>query len=211
MGPLGFTHCYYFSQMMKRLYCALVLVLAACSPDEANEPAVEQRVIDVETTLTVVLQERPQERTSIWMEWALKDVPAIAERLKGIKAELDRNQRNNSICFGVRGIVGEGASICHKSQFTVMVLARSPNESISANLSYFEDRAEEPLRSSIRQFIEALATGPIDTGQQQCVRLMLRDPTSGQLDPVAPVLVLVRLHEIPPPAAINSSIAICLK
>lgn len=196
---------------MKRLCYALVLVLVACSPAEANEPAVEQRVIDVNTTLTEVLQERPQERTSIWVEWALKDVPAVAERVTGIKAELARNRRNNSICLGVRGIVGKSASVCHKSQFTVMVVARNHGESISANLSYFEDRTDDPLRSSIRQFIQALSTDPIDTGQQQCVRLVLRDPTSGQLDPIAPVLVLVRLREMPPSASVNSSIAICLK
>jgi hypothetical protein len=196
---------------MKRLCCAIVLVLSTCSYAEANEPVVEQRAIDVGTTLTEVLQERPQERTSIWVEWALKDVPAVAERVRDIKAELDRNRRNNSICLGMRGIVGEGASICHKSQFTVMILARNPEESISANLSYFEDRADDPLRSSLRQFIQALATDPIDTGQQQCVQLVLRDPTSGQLDPVAPVLVLVRLREMPPSASVNSSIAICLK
>lgn len=196
---------------MKRFCCAVVLALAARSPGEANEPAVEQRVLDVSTTLTEVLEERPQERTSIWVEWALKEVPAVAERVTGIKAELDRNRRNNSICLGVRGIVGESASVCHKSQFTVMVLGRNHGESISANLSYFEDHADDPLRSSIRQFIQALATDPIDTGQQQCVRLVLRDPTSRQLDPVAPVLILVQLSEMPPSASVNSNVAICLK
>lgn len=211
MGPLESTRCNYFTQKMKRLYCTLVLLLAACSPAEENEPAVEQRVIDVSTTLTEVLQERPQERTSIWVEWALKEVPAVAERVTGIKAELDRNRRNNTICLGVRGIVGKSASVCHKSQFTVMILWRNHGESISANLSYFEDLTDDPLRSSIRQFIQALASDPMDTGQQQCVRLVLRDPSSGQLDPVAPVLVLVRLREIPPSASVNSSIAICLK
>ena len=91
---------------MKRLCNTLVLVLVACSPAAANEPAVEQRAIDVSTTLTEVLQERPLERTSIWVEWALKDVPAVAERVTGIRAELARNQRNNSICVGARGLVG---------------------------------------------------------------------------------------------------------
>src|SRR5687768_13183436 len=117
-----------FQPKMKRLCCALVLLLAACSPSDADEPAAEQRTIDVKTTLTEVLQERPQERTSIWVEWALKDVPAISERVLGIKAELDRNQRNNSICLGMRGIVGKGASVCHKSQFTALILARNPGE-----------------------------------------------------------------------------------
>ena len=200
-----------FQPKMKRFCCSLVLILVTGTSVEANEPAVEPRVIDVGTTLTEVLEERRQERTSIWIEWALKEVPAISERVTDIKAELDRNRRNNSICLGVRGVVGRGASVCHKTQFTVMVLGRNYDESISANLSYFEERAEDPLRSSIRQFSQALATDPIDTGQQQCVRLVLRDPTSRQLDPVAPVIVLVRLLEILPSASVNASIAICLK
>ena len=200
-----------FQPKMKRLCCALVLVLMTCSHAEANEPAVEQRIIDVNITLADVLQERPQERTSIWVEWALKDVPAVAERVTGIKAELDRNRRNNSTCVGARGIIGKSGTFCNKSQFTVMVLARNHDESISANLDYFEDAADDPLRPSIRQFIQALAKDPIDTGQQQCVRLALRDPTSGRLDPLAPVLVLVRLREMPLSTSVNSSIAICLK
>lgn len=185
--------------------------MVACGTAQATEPTIEKRVIDVSTTLTEVLQERPQERTSIWVEWALKDVPAVAERVAGIKAELAHNQHNNSICVGARGIVGKSGTICNKSQFTVMVLARNHDESISANLSYFEDGTDDLLQSSIRQFVQAVATDPIDAGQQQCVRLVLRDPISGQLDPVAPVLVLVRLREMPPSASVNSSIAICLK
>ncbi|NJO34387.1 MAG: hypothetical protein HC869_15915 [Rhodospirillales bacterium] len=196
---------------MKHLCRTLFLILAVCSPVEANEPAVEQRVIDVKATLTDVLQQRPQERTNIWIELALKDVPAVAERVNGLKAELDRNRRNNTICAGARGIVGKSGTVCNRSQFTVMILARNDGESVSANLRYFEDAADDPLRSSIRQFVQALATDSIDTGQQQCVRLVLRDPTSGQLDPVAPVLVLVRVREMPPSAGINASIAICLE
>jgi hypothetical protein len=189
-------------------YVCAFFCIGTCNSSDASADAVQE--IDSVTTLSSVLEQRGQDETNILIEGTLIKIPVVAERVSALKADLDQERRNHSICVaGVRGSIGKSAFVCNDNDFAIMLLVRQPNETISSNLRYIEEFAGEPLKSALSQFIKTVSSHPLNNGERDCVRLILKDAATGATR--TPAIVLVRPTQMILQGGEDEILATCLQ
>jgi hypothetical protein len=184
---------------LQRSCLAMACVLAFLCDGSSNAASAASRLkqiaIDRSTSLQSVLIEQDSDRTKILVELSLTEYEPIVARLTQMKAYFGSIQRNNTFCVGQRGLVGKSGFLCNRSDFDVMLLAKSPGESISSNIAYIVEFAEEPLRSALSTAIDAFSKDPIDDADPACARFVFRDSDTNEIRQDIPAIVVVTLSE----------------
>lgn len=188
--------------------CVLALSCDGSGSDASAASQLKPVTIDTMTSLQSVLIEQQSDRTRILVELALTDHQPVADRLAQIKAYFRSIKRNNTVCIGQRGISLKSGFLCNKPEFDVMVLAKSPSESISSNVASIAEFAEEPLRSALSTVVHTLSEDPINAANTACARLVFRDSDTNEIRQDIPTIVMVTADQIDPS---NEDLQTCLR
>lgn len=183
----------------RSIIAATCLLLAACDAGtpSAKMTTVNGLEIDAHTTVEEALAARNDPSTEVLFEVSLNSIPAASERIAELRQGLEKNRRNNSICFsGGPAKLGKAASTCNSYDYDVLFLHRRGNQQISDNLSYYTEFAEEPLRGGLVTAIEVLKQIDLDQAVAACTRIVFRDAASHKLRNDIPVIVMVDPTEL---------------
>jgi hypothetical protein len=198
---------------LERICLVVACVLAFSCDGSTNDASAASRLkpvtIDKNITLQSILIEQRSDRTKVLVELSLTGYQPVMARIAELKDHFRSIQRNNMFCFGQRGAALEfGAFLCHRSDFDIMLLAKSPGESISSNIADIVKISEEPLRSALSTVVDALSKDPINETNTACARLVFRDSDTNEIRQDIPAIVAVTPNQTQPS---NEDLQSCLK
>ena len=158
--------------------------------------------LDTGLTIRKALAERDEISTDILVEASIANIALVRERIGRLRQELADRKADNSVCIGGgiagwtgRPTIGKTAFTCNDYDYDLMILARSEGQSISSNLRFIEEFAEDPLHAGLVDAIDIVSAQPIDDADTDCARLAFRDPASSKVRKDVPIIVMIRLAE----------------
>ena len=178
------------------------------STDASSDSQSGPVTVDRSTTLQSVLIEQQSDRTRVLVELSLTEYQPIVDRLYEMKAYFQSIQRNNTVCVGQRGRFLKSGFLCNRSDFDVMILAKSPNESISSNIADIAEFSEEPLRSALSTVVDTLSEDLINHADNTCARFVFRDSDSNEIRQDIPAIVVVTVDQM---QSANEDLQACLR
>ena len=183
-----------------RLALAIIcMMLAGCgdgdpSHDATAAPGVR---IDAYTTVDEALAARHDGSIDILFEAALSQIPAVSERLARLRHRLDEARRNSSVCLSSGPAqFGKTGAVCNVYDYDVLFLLRRTDQPISANLAWYEEFAQEPMRAGLVAAMEALHQAEINEVSGVCARMVFRDSASEQIRVDIPIIVVIDPNEM---------------
>lgn len=179
-----------------RFGVACALVCAGLSGDALAASKLKPVTIDRSATLQSVLVEHQSDRTRVLAELSLTEYPPVVSRLDEMKSYFQNMQRNNTFCIGQRGMYLKSGFLCNRSDFDIMILAKSPSENISSNIADIAEFSEEPLRSALSTIVQALSEDAIDGADFTCARLVFRDAETNEVRQDIPAIVMVTVDQM---------------
>jgi len=195
---------------LSRILFGVACVLAStCAGLSGDATAASQLVtIDRSTALQSILVEQQSDRTRILVDLSLTEYQPVVARLDEMRAYFGSMQRNNTFCFGQRGRFLKSGFLCNSSDFDVMILAKSPSESISSSIASIADSSEEPLRSALSTVVEPLSDDSINTADFTCARFVFRDSDTNEIRQDIPAIVVVTVDQM---QSANDDLEACLR
>jgi hypothetical protein len=188
--------------------CVLASMCGSLSGDASAASQLKPVTIDRSTSLQSILIEQHSDRTRVLVELSLTEYQPVVARLAQMKAHFRTTQRNNTFCIGQRGRFLKSGFLCNSSDFDVMILAKSPSESISLNIADIAEFSEEPLRSALSTVVDTLSEDAINYADTTCARFVFRDSDTNEIRQDIPAIVVVTVDQM---QSANEDLQACLR
>jgi hypothetical protein len=198
---------------------AVLGLLTGCNDDREGQRVAEVfQGLNADLTIGEALADRYDSGIGILVEASVAGIAAVRERVARLRQDLADRRVNSSICVGgaigggrQRPTVGKTAFTCNDYDYDLLILARPAGQSISFNLRYIEEFADNPLHSGLIEAIRTISVQSIDTAEDDCVRLIFTNPAGGVRNDV-PIIVMVRSDDPTSQMPMNEhDLAACLE